>query len=447
MFKTENLIASPAMPAAILLYGIVFGFATWSYLGWPWQRIDTILLYGAIAVWTVGMIAYRWSSTGFSMNRMDIFFSAFVLWVLGSTAMHWWTGTTAYLEYLPFFVILPYLLGRTMLAQDMDLFRKILIGMGAIMLLLMPLEYWRNSQPGFRYVNAPTPLLFGHGHGVMLAGLMLSASLLALISLLMSPAITNNPAKSNRRPYLRLGYLMLGLLTLAMVWISSRGSVVAVALGIIALFLFSSFFEWKKKLAILLYIGLIALVGYTFSFQNKYHREYYQQLFVPPAASLNGVSPHAPGLRYGKPILGEATCKNISSSISERWIHYRTAWELFRAKPGTGVGANSYGFYSCPNSGQYPHTTVLQILAELGALGALLYFPLVWMMFSVPIKRYRTEASTSTKANMSWLIAFVILQFTTNQFNGNYFMSAGLYFVMGLAASWLNGVRGKRVKA
>ena len=447
MFKPTNLILSPATPAAILLYGIVFGFAMWSYLGWQWQRHHTIVLYVSIAVWGMVIIVRRWRSIGFSINRLDIFFCSFLLWVLGSVATHWWKGTVQYMEYMPFFVILPYALGRTMGAQDVQLFKRILIGMGSVLLLLMPLEYWKNSQPGFLYVNSPAPLLFGQGHGVMLTGLLFSAAFLALISRLLSPPETNVESTNRARQYKFLGYLMVGALVAAMIWISSRGSAVGLALAMIALLLFSSFCGWKRKLALLFYIGLIALVALTFSFQNKYHKDYYQQLFVPPSVTLNEVPRQALRLEYGKPILGEATCKKVSSAISDRWIHYRTAWEIFLAKPWTGVGANSYGFYSCTGPGWFPHTTILQVLAELGGLGALLYFPLLGMIFYVPIKQYKSQTSVLSKANMSWLLAFVILQFTTSQFNGNYFMSAGLYFVMGLAASFFNGSEQDREEA
>ena len=447
MFKPTNLVQSPATPAAILLYGIVFGFAIWSYLGWQWQRHHTIVLYGSIAVWAMVVTTRRWRSMGLTLNPLDILFGAFLLWVLGSVATHWWKGTIQYLEYMPFFVILPYALGRTMDTQDVQLFKRILIGMGGVLLLLMPFEYWKNSQPGFLYVNSPNPVLFDQGHGVMLSGLLFSATLLALISKLISPAASQIKPKGHVRLDHFLGYLMLAALALAMIWISSRGSVVAVTLGIIALLLSSSFFEWRKKLTFLLYMTLITVAAIFFSFQNKHHKDYYQQLFVPPSVTLNEVPRQALRLEYGKPILGEATCKKVSSAISDRWIHYRTAWEIFLAKPWTGVGANSYGFYSCTGPGWFPHTTILQVLAELGVLGALLYLPLLGLIFYVPIKQYKSKTSVLSKANMSWLLAFVILQFTTSQFNGNYFMSAGLYFVMGLAASFFKGSEQNREEA
>ncbi len=426
---------SPVAPAAILLYGIVFGFAMWSYLGLKWLRIDTITLYVSIAVWSGVVIFRRVRSTGFSLNLLDILFGVFLLWVLGSVATHWWIGTIQYLEFMPFFVVLPYLLGRLMAIQEWQLFQKILIGMAVVLLLLLSFEYWKNSRPGFLSEIASVPLLFGQGHGVMLTGLLLSAAFLALVSRLLSPSESTVESTNHATRYKFLGYLMVGALVSAMVWISSRGSVVGLAFAMGALLLFSSFYSWKRKLALLFYMGLIALVAFTFSFQNKYHKEYYQQVFVSPSASLNEMPSQGVRLEYGKPILGEATCKKVSSSISDRWIHYRTAWEIFRAKPWTGVGANAYGFYSCTGPGWYPHTTVLQVLAELGVLGGLPYFLLIGLVFYVPIMRYKSSTDIIFRSNMGWLLAFIVLQFTTSQFNGNYFMSAGLYFVMGLAAS------------
>ena len=447
MFKTTNLIKSPATPAAILLFGIVFGFAMWSYLGLPWQRSNTISLYGATAVWAIFVIIRRWRAIGFSINRVDIFFSVFLLWVLGSVATHWWKGTIQYLEYMPFFVILPYLLGRMMVAQDVELFKKILVGMAGVLLLLLPYEYWKNSQPGFLYSNSPAPILFGQGHGTMLAGLLFSAALLVLISKLMLPTTTKAESVSFVRRYRFFDYLLLAAIVSAMIWIASRGPAVAAVLGMITLFFTSSFLGWKKKISILFYLSLFALVAFSISFQNKHHKEYFQLLLTRPAVALSEVPRQALQLEYGKPILGESICKDIPNSISDRWIHYRTAWEIFLAKPLTGVGANSYGFYSCTGPGWFPHTTILQVLAELGVLGGVLYFSLMWVVFRVPITKGKSEVNILSKANMGWLLAFTTLQFTVNQFIGSYFLSAGLYFVMGLAASLLDRSDQGRVEA
>ena len=444
MFKSKNLILSPAMPAAILLYGIIFGFAVWSYLGLQWLRIDTISLYVSIAVWSGVVIFRRLRSIDFSLNLLDNLFGVFLLWVLGSVATHWWKGTIQYLEFMPLFFILPYLLGRMMLVQDVQLFKKLLIGMAGVLLLLLPFEYWKNSRPGFLYENSPVPLLFGQGHGTMLAGLLLSAALLALISKLTLPIVPHTAPRNFKKHYRIFDYLMLAAVVSAMIWVASRGPAVAAVLGMLALFCSASFIGWKKMMVIFFFLGLSALIAFSISFQNKHHKEYYQLLLMRPEVALNSVSHQAPKLEYGKPILGEAICKDIPNSISDRWIHYRTAWEIFLAKPWTGVGANFYGFYSCTGPGWFPHSTILQVLAELGVWAGLLYFSLIGIVFWVPITRNKSDASVLIKANMSWLLAFVVLQFTTSQFNSNYFMSAGLYFVMGLAASFFKSPQENR---
>lgn len=441
--KIAAVLISPAAPSAILLYGILFGFAMWSYLGWPWLRSDTITLYFSISAWALIVIVRRWRVAVSPLNWLDAFFCAFLLLVLGSIATHWWEGTVKYLEFMPCFFVLPFLLGRMMGVEDVLLFRKMLIGVGGGLLLLMPIEYWRNAQPGFLYTNSPSPILFGQAHGAMLSGLILSSTLLALVSMLMTPVGSNVDGSGDERRHRFFGYMMLAVIVVAMIWISSRGSAIATVLGMISLFLFSSFCGWRKKIAILLYVSLFVSVALMHSFQNIYHKEYYQALFRGPAATLDVPRERATSqvrqLERGKPILRAESCKRVVDSISDRWIHYRSAWEMFLAKLWAGVGANFYGFYSCTGPGSYPHSTILQVLAEMGILGGLVYFSMIGIVFCALIARYSSAVTVCGKASMGWALAFVVLQLTTSQFYGNYFTSTGLYFGVGLAASFLDG--------
>ena len=245
--KIALVLISPAAPSAILLYGIFFGFAMWSYLGWPWLRSDTIILYFSISTWALVVIVRRWRAVVSPLNWLDVLFWTFLLLVLGSISTHWWEGTVKYLEFMPCFFVLPFLLGRMMGVEDVLLFRKMLIRVGGGLLLLMPIEYWKNAQPGFLFTNSPGPILFGQTHGAMLSGLILSSTLLALISMLMVPAASTVGGIGDERRYRFFGYMMLALIVVAMIWTSSRGSAVAAVLAMIALLLFSSFCGWKKK--------------------------------------------------------------------------------------------------------------------------------------------------------------------------------------------------------
>ena len=84
------------------------------------------------------------------------------------------------------------------------------------------------------------------------------------------------------------------------------------------------------------------------------------------------------------PILKEASClpfKHGIDSVAMRWVLYQEAVAMFLQDPWIGVGAAAFGKYSCAGIGGFPHSTALQILAELGILGAGLFAILVVLVF------------------------------------------------------------------
>jgi O-antigen ligase len=342
---------------------------------------------------------------------------------------------------MPFFVFLPYLLGRASGHEDVYLFRTLLIWIGGVLVLMMPIEYLRNVDQGAAYLTAKAPELFGQSYARSLAGLLLSAVLLALIASLVSPE------GRERKPGLIFGnrrlliYVAIDLVVLVIVWISSRGAAVGAVLAIVSLLLFAGNCGRLKKVLIVGNVFASAVLMFTFVSQIQHHKGFYQQLFQEPviASELEDTmtAGETPSLQPGHPILGAQTCKNIKDSVADRWVHYQEALAIFLVKPLTGVGANGYGFYTCTGPGWYPHSTILQVLAELGILGGLFYLPMLLMVFVIVIRRYSFLDDERARVNMGWVLAYAVLQVTTSQIYGNYFMSAGLYFVLGLAASRL----------
>ena len=109
----------------------------------------------------------------------------------------------------------------------------------------------------------------------------------------------------------------------------------------------------------------------------------------------------------------------------------------FFSKPLFGVGANNYGFYTCGGPRGFLHSIFLQVFAELGIIGGLIYCALnVTITFSVA--RRRTFDRPSAESVWPWFVAFAISQLLIAQIKGDYFVSAALYFVMGIAASMLD---------
>lgn len=446
-------LLSPAMPSVVLLYGIIFGFALWSYFGWPWLRSDTVTLYLATSAWAVVVIACRQRIAGFSLSQLDVIFCTFLLVVLGSIATHWREGTARYVELMPCFFVLPFALGRMMNVQDVKLFQNILIGMGGILLLFMPIEYWRNLPSASGASVHPYPILFGQGHGAMLSNIVFSSALVALVSMLVLLSASHGAAGRKEKWRRFFGYIMVALIIPSMAWIPNRGAALIAASGVMGVLLVSSYCEWRRRVTVLLYVSLFVVVTVFWGSQDDFKRKHYWDLLQSPTdmrdISGDGLSGQARPQGDGQSILDDSSCAHLregslTDTVATRWILYRAAWDIFRANPWSGVGANSYGSYLCKSPHLHPHSTILHVLAELGVPGGLVYFSMIGMAFWVLVRRLLFSTMVCVKASTGWVLAFAVMQLALAQLYGNYFVSASLYFVVGLAASFRDDIERKR---
>lgn len=437
MRDAVDIQKSPASAAAVLLYGIVFLYATTYYVGVPWQRAYTVALYSAVAAWGAFVLFSRIRWRRPSPNLLDLLFAAFWVSVLISIAFNWWSDTRRQLTFMPFFFILPYLLGRMMSAEDGYKLRGIIICMGLVLLPLIMPEYVRVLKYGLPYENSPTPWLFDQGHGVMLSGLLLSTAYLGVVSVLLSPADPHNPSLLTSRKGRYLAYAILLTIIVTIGWISSRGPALSGILGMLVLFLLAPRSSRRRKFEILLIAALGLAIAIGHSLQRKANAEFYALLLQPPVV----VSPVTENTRASSQdpvaktsILGANACKRIVDSVSDRWVHYKQAVAIFLAMPLFGAGANHYGFYACTGPGSFPHSTILQVFAELGIIVGLIYCTLIVMTVFTLLQRRHVD-SPSAEPIWSWFVAFAIAQLLIAQLNGDYFISAALYFVIGVAAS------------
>ena len=103
--------------------------------------------------------------------------------------------------------------------------------------------------------------------------------------------------------------------------------------------------------------------------------------------------------------------------------------------PLWGVGAASFGRYSCAGEMGFPHSTILQSFAELGIVGGILYCGLLIVAFFSLIRRVFTSATKPADAAVQLSLSLFVMYLLADQFYGNYFMAAGSYFLIGVAAS------------
>ena len=193
-----------------------------------------------------------------------------------------------------------------------------------------------------------------------------------------------------------------------------------------------------RKFEILLVLALALALAVTHSLQWKANSAYYAAVVQPPVFfdPTSGDAIASTGtVEWKGSILGSGACERIVDSVSDRWVHYQQAAALFLAKPLFGAGANHYGFYACTRPGSFPHSTLLQVFAELGSIVGLVYCTLIWLTLATFMRARRRAGDLMEAAIWSWFVAFAVMQVLIAQLNGNYFISAALYFVVGVAAS------------
>ena len=113
--KYIGSVYSPAYPAALLLYGMIFALAGAHFMAVSWSRPMTITLYTVPLVWTLALI-WREHRRLLPITTLDVLFVGFVLVVLTSIIFQggFQGGAGKYARYLPFMAIVPYLCGRLM---------------------------------------------------------------------------------------------------------------------------------------------------------------------------------------------------------------------------------------------------------------------------------------------------------------------------------------------
>jgi hypothetical protein len=339
---------------------------------------------------------------------------------------------------MPAFFVAPYILGRVLFVSDILKMRQAFLVMAIVLVFFIFPEYLRIQTYGLPHQNSPTPTIFGQPHGVMLSGLLIAAGLVSLVSMLLSCELHYSSFFSSRRGRY-FGYAMLMLLVITMGWISSRTGILAGIVGVSILLFLAPKKARMRKFEIIFFLFLATVIAVINSLNWKVNSEHYAKVLSPPilvSTTSESAIASAGTMVWRGSILGNGVCDRIVDSVSDRWVHYQQAVTLFLAKPLFGAGANQYGFFACTRPGSFPHSTLLQVLAELGIIAGFVYCAMIWLTWAT-FMRARSQACDLTKMGIwSWLVAFSVMQVLIAQLTGNYFISAALYLVIGAAANF-----------
>lgn len=430
---------SPALPAAGLLFGMVFCLAISFFVGLPWSQLATIAFYGVLLVW-IGLLVMQQREAVRDFGLIDKLFYAFVLVALMSLAANDIHDIVVqkYLKFLPFMVLVPFLCGRLMRPRDIRIFAVFLAWAGPAILILALVDYWVNLADIKIYSRWR---FFGHDHTPLLIGFVLSGSMVAL-------AFHFFTAKAIRSGSLMLYQLAiltgLGVQIMAIVLIAARGALLGGLLGVACLTLTMRGTPIARRVFFLGYVTvMVALVSFALP---KPQMQFYARLMTSPdrvliasnakSGSIGLVGPEQTVKAI--PILGQASCKPFevgTNSVAMRWVLYQEAIAVFMNWPWIGAGAALFGRNSCSGVSGFPHSTILQSFSELGIVGGLLYIGLVATGGAVIIRRLLHNSALQESHVASLCLALLTFYLFTDQVYGNYFMAVGTYFLIGVSAS------------
>lgn len=425
-------LTSPALPAGVLLFGMVFCLAGAHFVGLPWQTGATAALYGVLAAW-VGVLAWQRRRDIPPLGAIDWLFILFMGLVLASAAACGFSapGLQKYGRYLPFLVVVPYLCGRLMGTADLLKFVLVLASAGLGMLPLLLIDYFWSPEVEGRSARWP---FFGYDHSALLIGMLLAGALVSLASYVV--AERNEPSGASRTRSAML-LAAIGLASVAVVVTGGRGAALAAVIGTTFLCLTA---HWRRPVARLLVpLYVVGVVIASLMALPKPQAQFYGNLATRPLVVLGsqaGETAEEADSRSG-PILGTASCRPFeegTNSVAMRWVLYQEAVAIFLDRPWLGTGPALFGKYSCTGSLGFPHSTVLQAFAELGLAGGALYLGLMAAAF-IALARRTCARAGSRQRTAAWVgLALFTTYLLTDQIYGNYFMATATYLLAGVAA-------------
>jgi hypothetical protein len=432
------LMKSPALPAVLLLFGMLFCLALAHFAGLPWLPVATGTIYVSLFVWVSGLLWQRRADLG-RYGRIDILFVAFVLIVLGSmtATLIEAGGGQKYLLYLLFFVMVPYLCGRLMCVADINVLMRFSSRAGLLMLPFLLLD--RYTSVGRELGRWP---FFGLDHGALLVGALLATALIALCVYVHD---------SQRIPAVRFRiviYSLIGLMTVFLVWVMARGWLIAGLVGVAVVSL--SMRHRAPAIRASLFAFVVGIVA--FSLTTLPSLAFYSALLTAPAPPFAPapvpvptyapapvpVPTYAPAPVLLGPIHGEISCQPFRegvNSVAMRWVLYQEAAAMFVEHPLSGVGAARFGEHSCTGLGGFPHSTVLQGFAELGLIGGGVLSGLLALAAMTLVRPFLSVKREANWPGRVFILALFAAFLVADQIYGNYFMSVGMWLMLGIAAS------------
>lgn len=258
------------------------------------------------------------------------------------------------------------------------------------------------------------PMLLGIDHGVHLVGVALAV----LICVVAGSLSSFDPG------WKRILLYCLASLCMAMLIIfSSRGMAVAAFTTVLISLAVFPRVDFLPRLVQLLCMAMAVYIALNLSPPTL---AFFSRV-VPSDSALERL--YQEGIYQG--------CLELSSLLNSsdiRAMLYTKAVEQFFTNPLFGVGLLNYAENYC--EGTFPHSTLLQIAAELGLVGLLFASLTLWFLVPRTIAKVRNAEDDEVRGGLI-LIAILICSLIVDQLYGNLISMASTMTLLGVLVSWL----------
>jgi O-antigen ligase len=193
-------------------------------------------------------------------------------------------------------------------------------------------------------------------------------------------------------------------------------------------FLFYMLFQSGSRKAIIsifLYIAVLAVFYLKANFKQRFWTAIFVTFFFI-ATALVAVNYLEKSKWYDRMEAFGSVLKTTNVNRSEdgslkgRFLFYRVGWNLFTMYPATGVGLGNFqvalpryisggSLVAASGTGTYAHSNYIEILADTGIIGFILYFSVYAALFLRLIRARKSVTDPRRKSLFVMLLSFLII--------------------------------------
>lgn len=375
------LFKRPELALAIQVNGTIIYFYLLYKLGIQPIRLITggfhvflILCYSLGGIYLVLKSRQR-----IRLNRIDLLFLLLFLWVFLSYFLFYTGSASAYrkIMFAPFLVIAPYL-GIQFLSSEKRITRLFDYCILIAVIMVIPSFYELLTNPTFAECGRFAPYIFEKGiDAPPLFGLVYGTSILLLLGRILS---------GHKKDRIKCVIAVIPL-TFLFLRAGGRGPFISLLIAILIIFMFESQTKLRMRALLMILVSSLTILAF----------------YQLPESTLYGYRSLIDSEQYFNPI----------SSIYQRTVLYETSFRDFLEHPliGVGIGNSSGGI-------GFPHNILLEVLAELGLIGLMLFLPMCYITIKTAVKFIQEEKNQSLKLAMKLSLFLFVYSFVRAMFSG-----------------------------